>query len=473
MTHKRKAVMPDPSSESSVRLSIIDVMVLVGSILVVLAFKATVLHLPYHWDEIAYINSAHWLAEEGLMHTFPGQHPPQAFWGHPPGLFIFIAALYRVFGYSIWISHLLIVCFAALGMFFTYRLTAMLTDRWTGILAALFLFVTPIYFAQSPMVLLDIPVAAVGVMCTCFALQRRWVAYGAAALLLVLLKETALAFVVPVLIYVLWVQKQDPPCRVRLVACVLPLLTMTLFFGLQKAATGHFVTNRYFEDHALFSLSPANVVISFVKVCGWIGGAQLRWAAAGIIVAALVFRFHVFWRKEFFLFLLIGGCFVSAFSVIYVLPRYLMPTLPLLFVVAACGIHSLFGKTRFRMLMGILVLALFTTGLNDSSVGRDSYSEDMQYVDVVQTQMEAAKYIEQHLPNRTVFARWPMSEALTKPILGSVQRPLKLVKHPSEAEIMVTTHVPTSAGRQLKQKEYVLLKGFERDGKFVHLYIRN
>lgn len=477
MIHEYKTVKPDPSKNSSARMSIVDVMVLAGLTLIVLVFKATLLNLPYHWDEIAFINSAHHLAKESLIYALPGHHPPQAFWGHPPGLFLFLSTLYRVFGYSIWISHLLVLCFAVLGIFFTYRVTAMLTDRWAGILAALFLFVTPIYFAQSTMVLPDIPLASVGVMCIFFALQGRLIAYSAAALLLVLLKETALAFVVPVLIYGLWVQKQDSFSHSRIIAYVLPLMAMALFFALQKATTGRFVTNRYFEDHALFSLSPTHVVVSFVKICGWIGGAQQRWAAMGIVLAAFAFRFSVFWRKEFFLFLLIGTCFVSAFSVIYVLPRYLTPTLPLLFVVTACSIHSLFIRTRFRMLVGLIVLAIFFTGLNHSSVGRDSYSEDMQFVDVVKTQMEAASYIEQHLPTRTVYARWPMSEALTKPILGYVQRPLNLVEHLSEAEVMVTTHVVTSAEKQLKQridrKKFTILKRFQRNGKYVQLYTRN
>ena len=60
---------------------------------------------------------------------------------------------------------------------------------------------------------------------------------------------------------------------------------------------------------------------------------------------------------------------------------------------------------------------------------------------------------------------------------GYVKRPMKLAEHPSEAEVMVTTHVPTLAGEQLKEqlkkKEFVILERFERNGKFVHLYIRN
>lgn len=390
---------------SSVRLSIVDLIVFSGSIFVVLVFKATVINLPYHWDEMAYIESAHQLTEKSFIYALPGHHPPQVFWGHPPGLFFFLSALYLMFGYSVWISHLLALCFAILGIFYTYRLTGILTDRWTGILAGLFLFMTLIYFAQSSMVLPGIPVAAVGVMCICFVLQERWFAYSVAALLLVLLKETALAFVVPVLIYILWVQMQGSPCRSCIIACIIPLMAMALFFVLQKATTGQFITNHYFDSHELFSLNPTHIGVSFIKVCGWIGGAQYRWAATGIISGAFVLRFNVFWRKEFLLFLLIGGCFVTVFSVIYVLPRYLMPILPLLFVVAACSIQSLFIRARSRMLVGILILLLFVTGFSNSSVGRDSYSEDMQFVDVVQTQLEAASYIQQQFSDSQIIRK--------------------------------------------------------------------
>ena len=103
-------------------------------------------------------------------------------------------------------------------------------------------------------------------MCICFVLQERWFAYSVAALLLVLLKETALAFVVPVLIYILWVQMQGSPCRSCIIACIIPLMAMALFFVLQKATTGQFITNHYFDSHELFSLNPTHIGVSFIKV---------------------------------------------------------------------------------------------------------------------------------------------------------------------------------------------------------------
>lgn len=69
-----------------------------------------------------------------------------------------------------------------------------------------------------------------------------------------------------------------------------------------------------------------------------------------------------------------------------------------------------------------------------------------------------------------------MSEALTKPTLGYVERPLSVVGHLSETEIIVTTHVVTLAEERLNQrpeyKEFTVLRRFQRNGKYVQLYIR-
>src|SRR5262245_45501511 len=68
---------------------------LIGAFLLVAVFisKAAVLDLPYHWDEIGYASSTHWLISEGLWRILPGTYPPTTFFGHPPGLFFSLAGL--------------------------------------------------------------------------------------------------------------------------------------------------------------------------------------------------------------------------------------------------------------------------------------------------------------------------------------------------------------------------------------------
>lgn len=131
---------------------------------IVLSSKLGVLNTPYYWDEITWIRGSHWFYEEGLLRFVPGLYPSNLFMGHPPLLCLGLAFLYKIFRESIFLSHLYIVSFSFLGVYFTYLLASYLFGRFTGIIFALLLFSSSIYFAQSGMFLGDLPITALGVM---------------------------------------------------------------------------------------------------------------------------------------------------------------------------------------------------------------------------------------------------------------------------------------------------------------------
>jgi hypothetical protein len=113
--------------------------------------KLSILDVPHYWDEMAWVSQAHWLSQVDLFRALPGLRAPDAFWGHPPGLHLTLASIAKVFGYSVVLSHLIPVCFAFLGVWFIYLLGSRLYDAKTGFFSALFLFLSPMYFAQSGM----------------------------------------------------------------------------------------------------------------------------------------------------------------------------------------------------------------------------------------------------------------------------------------------------------------------------------
>jgi 4-amino-4-deoxy-L-arabinose transferase-like glycosyltransferase len=443
----------------------------------VLIAKAGVVGLPYHWDELgAYIGPAHWLAAEGLSHAVPGQYPPGRFYGHPTGYFAALAAAYRAFGESIATSHLFALAFACAGVVFTYLLGARIDRPSTGMLAAAFLFTTPIYFAQSAMALVDLPVAALGAACVYFALTRRVGAYIASGLLLATFKETALGIFAAVLVWIAVGERGDPRRWRRLVLHAVPALPLLAFFAFQKLTTGRFVTNAYFEDRAMIELAPAAIALGLLKTTGWILGAQHRWLLSLLIAAASWRRGLALWRSEFVLFASIGAAFAGAFAVIYVLPRYLLPVFPGLCVVAAIALRELFAAPLARGCAAAAVLALFASAWGGEGAGSESFSEDMQYVDVVHTHAAAVAWLEREMPERRIFALWPLADAISRPHLGYVGRPLELVADPFDAEILVTTPQgdrPTAAlTRALEGGAFRPVQRFERRGKRVEIYAR-
>ncbi len=217
-----------------------DRLVLVALGAIVLAAKLPTLATPYHWDEMLWISFAHELAGLPLWQALPGWHPPQLFAGRPPGLYLSLAALFKLTGPSIWLSHLAIAGFAALGVGFTYRLGALLYGRTAGVFAALFLFLNPIYFAQAGMFLADVPVTACGVASVYWALRRRYVPYLLFALYLLLLKQAALAIILAVSAYVVVTERRRGIAGAARAArpWTAPLLLMGIYYAVQKLTTG-------------------------------------------------------------------------------------------------------------------------------------------------------------------------------------------------------------------------------------------
>lgn len=214
--------------------------IIIGAFFLLLIFigKANTFNLPFYWDEMGgYIKPSHWLAQGSILRIIPGFYPPYMFFGHSPGMYLTLAILYKAFGESIWISHLLAAVFSFLGVFFTYLLAMRLFDRTTGIISALFLFFTPVYFAQSGLVLPDILTTAVGVICVYFMLQEKYLPYLTCGIYLVMIKESSLAIIFALLIYLYITEKDRHRRKTKIVKYAAPLFVIGVFFIMQKIAS--------------------------------------------------------------------------------------------------------------------------------------------------------------------------------------------------------------------------------------------
>ena len=158
--------------------------------------KIPTLATPAFWDEMAFLSQAGWLADNGLYRVVPGLRSDGQFFGHPPGLHLAAASLFKVFGSSIEVAHVLIACFSAIGVAATYALVRAAHDVKTALLAALLLLASPTWFSGAGVFLADLPVAALGILCAVFVIRDRLLPYLIAASCMVLIKETAVALVV-------------------------------------------------------------------------------------------------------------------------------------------------------------------------------------------------------------------------------------------------------------------------------------
>jgi 4-amino-4-deoxy-L-arabinose transferase-like glycosyltransferase len=208
-----------------------------GILIVLILFtlaKLPSLAVPFWWDEAgAYIPPAVAVAENGLWTALPGMHARGFLEGHPPVLYIVHGALYEVFGRWIWPHRIGQLGFALLGLWFTYRLGRLLWGHWIGVSAAILLAMTPMYFAQSLMVLGDLPVTALGVASVYFLCTQRFWAYIIVATLLLQTKETALAVSAAAALYDLFRHRIAARHRRSILMHAVPIASFALFFAIE------------------------------------------------------------------------------------------------------------------------------------------------------------------------------------------------------------------------------------------------
>ncbi len=456
----------------------IDIIFFVVLGLMIFICKANILNLPYYWDEWgAYIVPAYRLAQGSLLRALPGLHPPYLFFGHPPALYLLLAVIYKLLGETIWIFHLLAISFSFLGVYFTYLLGTHLFNRNVGILAALFLFFSPLYFAQSGMVHADIVITAFGVMTVYFMLKNNYVAYLLSSIIMVMVKESSMVLIVALLIYIFIFEKDRSVVINKLFKYAIPLIVICIFFGFQKLATGSFLPNPYFNSHAFATFNHNALIHKMISGVGnWLFWEQYRIILTFIIIVNIIITLKNGIKKESYLFLIIITFYIIPFSFIFFLPRYILIAFPYFSILGACSIVMIFKGLKKQLAVVVVILALFIFELHGNDKRPGNFEKDMQYRDVVLTHMEACKYIEAKYPDKVILATWPISTALKAPLLGYVKRSIKVTtKMKDKYDIIVYSPQCTTGSERLKKKalkqNMLLDKIFEKNGKCVEIYV--
>jgi 4-amino-4-deoxy-L-arabinose transferase-like glycosyltransferase len=458
-----------------------DLFVIAMLFIIFAVCKANIITMPYHWDELgAYISPAHWLAGGNLLRSLPGLHPPDVFYGHPFASYLTLAALYKIFGESVHVSHVFILLVSFLGVMYTYQLGKLLHNESVGVISALLLFLCPIYFAQSGMVNGDVIITTLGVSTIYYFLKRNCTLYLISGILLVLTKETSAAIVVSILIYLCIESNKNKDLLKTFSMYSVPLLVLLIFFIMQKIFTGVFLPNQYFATHNFFELSALDILGKMRRVFSSVFVTQNRFVLSLILCANLIaYKKHAF-KKEHLLFFIISMFFIGAFTGIYFLNRYVLPVLPYLCIVGASSIVMLFNYKKTYIPIAMIVMLSFVFELHGHDAYGDSHENDMQYTDVVLLHKDACSYVEKNFPDKKVLAAWPMVSEFENPYLGFVHKPIIVTdKIDDGADIVVYTEqssndksmeIQNYLERMVQSKKIRLLQVFTRNSKMVGIY---
>jgi 4-amino-4-deoxy-L-arabinose transferase-like glycosyltransferase len=386
-----------------------------------LALHLPFLTLPFHWDELGqFVPAALDLYHDGAW--VPHSTPPNV---HPPGLMALLALVWHIFGFSILSARLTMLAIAAIGVYLSFLLAIRLARNAQGapaFAAVAFLIVTPIFYTQSMMVLLDMPAMTLTVLALLLFFDGRYAACAAAATALVLVKETAIT---TPMVFAAWLWFRERRRREALYFLA-PAAALGLWLLELHHATGLWLGNEEFaQSNVSQALRFSHIAYAFGRriymlfisdghflgtaalIAGWRLLRGKEWTIAGLVAAAQAIVVTV-----------LGGA---------VLDRYMLPVLPILY--AAIAVAGSAWSRPVRLVAQGAMVTLFIIGWFWNPLVPFPYENNLAMVDFVRLQQDAARYLEDHEGNKRIATAWPFSEALVTPEFGYVRRPLNRTVH--------------------------------------------
>jgi len=391
-----------------------------GFAALLIAIHLPYLKLPFHWDEAGqFVPAALDIFREGRF--IPRSTVPNV---HPPGLMALLALVWKIFGFSILASRLTMLIIASFGVLFAFLLAIRLARGTSGapaFAAALFLIVSPVFYTQSMMVLLDMPAMVLTLLALLLFLDARFAACAAVCTALALVKETAITTPF-VLAAWLWLREGR---RRQALYFLAPAAALGTWLIVLRRATGHWLGNEEFAQFNVgAALEPFHMGFAFLARAWYLFAADGHFLGA----IALFFGWRLLRGKEWSIVLLVAAAQLVLVTVFggAELERYLLPVLPVLYSAFATA-ASIYSQ-RLRLASHAVLIALLVAGWFWNSPFPWPYEDNLAMVDFVRLQQSAAQYLEAYAPGARIASAWPFTDAVQYPDLGYVERPMKARK---------------------------------------------
>jgi len=405
-------------------------------VLVALQFllHAPLLRLPYFWDEAGYYIPA---ARDFLLSgsLIPSSTPSNA---HPPLVMAYLAFWWRLVGFAPEVTRAGMLVVSAFCLFGVFRLARSVANAEVATAATALVAVYPVFFAQSSLAHLDMAAAGLTFWGLEAYLRERPVRAAVWFALAALAKETAILTPVALIageslspVF----GRESPPARGRLVL-LLPVLPLAVWYGYHYVWTGIVFGNaEFFRYNVAATLNPLRVVLAL---------AMRLWQTFGymhlyVLTLATLFamwkpplsvagierpRIAVNVQSAFLAVTLAYIVFMSSVGGA-VLARYMLPVIPLMIIVWVSTLRR--RVAAWRWVIAIVGLAFVAAWFVNPPYGF-SPEDNLAYRDYILLHQKAEKFLEARYPMARVLTAWPGSDELSRPYLGYVTRPMRVLR---------------------------------------------
>lgn len=350
---------------------------------------------------------------------------------HPPLFFEIFALVFYIFGSKVWIAHLFIAIFSFLAVYFTYLLGKKVYNPIIGLLAALFLFFSPLFFAQSAIMQPENFLAFLSVITVYFYLKNKTWLYIFFGSLLVLSKEPGILIIGSIVLYELVICYKKRHLTRSSTLLLIPFFIFILWLILSKWSYGWFFhpTTLYLFSLNIFKQEFFNRFKQIFLINHKI------FLTLAIITFSLPFKkianksFLEKWGREIFLFIIIVSVVTLFFSFIAAgfQTRYLIFAYPFFFIMSSRAVYGLVKKRALLLIVSCIFILLFINQGYTNAQMCDSCEDNMNYREVALLQREACQYIEKNYKDPTVLTSTPLGHQLSFPEAGYTSKRQKTI----------------------------------------------
>ncbi len=410
----------------------------------ILALHIRLLRLPYFWDEAGYYVAA---ARDLLLTGSLIPHTTLTN-AHPPLVMAWLALSWKLAGFFPFVTRSAMLCVAAFALLGLFRLAELAANRQVAFATVALTALYPVFFSQSSLAQVDLAAAGLTFWGLRAYLEDRRLATLSWLALAALAKETAILAPLALLAWELaaalllrditaerW--RLFPRLDIRrlaaLGACALPL---TFWFAYHYSRTGFVFGNpEFFRYNVQSTINPLRILIAFfLRLWQTLGYLHLYSLTLATVIAMTLPpqgdsgtprpRISLPVQATF---AAVVATYVVALAMIggAVLARYMLPVVPL--VILIC-VSTIWRRIHAWKLVLTAIAAFFIVGWFWNPPYGFSFEDNLAYRDYVELHQAAAGYLEAQHPNATVLTAWTASDELSRPFLGYVQQPIRVVR---------------------------------------------
>jgi hypothetical protein len=222
----------------------------------------------------------------------------------------------------------------------------------------------------------------------------------------------------------------------RVVALLVPVVPLALWFGYHYVRTGYVFGNpEFFRYNVAATLNPLRFLLALGLRLWQVFGYLHLWVLTLAMLLAMLWpplkddgveRQRIAIPVQM-IFLVVVKVYVVAMALIggAVLARYMLPAVPLVIIVA---ISTLRRRLRYWPMAVAVIAVAFVAGWLWNPPYGFSPEDNLAYRDYVLLHEDAERFLEARYPMAHVLTAWPASDELSRPWLGYTTRPVQVVR---------------------------------------------